>query len=208
MQKEREKMNKYRQLRKERNMSQATLAERLGVSQTAVSQWETNKNYPDINTIKELAEIYSVTTDYLLGVDSSRLKKDNEIVVYTRIPAGVEWANIEDRAGYEEIGVKMLQNGRTYVGYKVPNNDMAPVFLKDDILIIEARDNCQDGEYALVQTAGYDAEVKHVFHQGNGLLVQPVIPSKRGEFYSNTSKDKARILGVVRQVRRTFGEID
>ena len=62
-------MNKYRQLRKERNLSQANLAERLGVSQTAVSQWETDKNYPDINTIKQLADIYSVTTDYLLGVD-------------------------------------------------------------------------------------------------------------------------------------------
>ncbi|MFR2407461.1 MAG: helix-turn-helix domain-containing protein, partial [Eubacterium callanderi] len=108
-------MNKYRQLRKERNLSQANLAERLGVSQTAVSQWETDKNYPDINTIKQLADIYSVTTDYLLGVDSSRLKKDNEIVVYTRVPAGVEWANIEERAGYEELGVKMLENGKTYV---------------------------------------------------------------------------------------------
>lgn len=81
-------MNKYRQLRKERNMSQANLAKRLGVSQTAVSQWETNKNYPDINTIKELAEIFSVTTDYLLNVDSSKLKKDNEIIVYNRVPAG------------------------------------------------------------------------------------------------------------------------
>ena len=92
-------------------MSQANLAKRLGVSQTAVSQWETNKNYPDINTIKELAEIFSVTTDYLLNVDSSKLKKDNEIIVYNRVPAGVEWANIQDKHGYEEIGMKMLQSG-------------------------------------------------------------------------------------------------
>lgn len=201
-------MNKYRQLRKERNMSQATLAEKLGVSQTAVSQWETDKNYPDINTIKQLAEIYSVTTDYLLGVDSSRLKKENEVVVYTRVPAGVEWANIEERDGFEELGIKMLQNGRTYVGYKISDNDMAPVFMKDDVLIIEVRDNCQDGEYALVQVAGYDAEIKHVFYQENGTLIQPVIPDKRSSFYANTSKEKPRILGVVRQVRRSFGEID
>ncbi len=197
-------MNKYRQLRKERNLSQANLAERLGVSQTAVSQWETDKNYPDINTIKELAEIYSVTTDYLLGVDSSRLKKDNEIVVYTRVPAGIEWANISDRDGYEELGTKMLENGRTYVGYKVSGDDMAPVFMRGDVLIIEVRDNCEDGEYALVQVSGYDAEIKHVFMQPNGVLVQPVVPSKRGNFYANTSKEKARILGVVRQVRRNL----
>lgn len=55
------------------------------VSQTAVSQWETNKNHPDINTIKELMEIFSVTTDYLLNVDSSS-EKDNEIIVYNRVP--------------------------------------------------------------------------------------------------------------------------
>ncbi|MDO4288042.1 MAG: XRE family transcriptional regulator [Eubacterium sp.] len=197
-------MNKYRQLRKERNLSQANLAERLGVSQTAVSQWETDKNYPDINTIKELAEIYSVTTDYLLGVDSSRLKKDNEIVVYTRVPAGIEWANISDRDGYEELGTKMLENGKTYVGYKISNDDMAPVFMRGDILIIEVRDNCEDGDYALVQVSGYDAEIKHVFMQPNGVLVQPVVPNKRGNFYANTSKEKARILGVVRQVRRNL----
>lgn len=197
-------MNKYRQLRKERNLSQANLAERLGVSQTAVSQWETDKNYPDINTIKELAEIYSVTTDYLLGVDSSRLKKDNEIVVYTRVPAGIEWANISDRDGYEELGTKMLENGKTYVGYKISNDDMAPVFMRGDILIIEVRDNCEDGDFALVQVSGYDAEIKHVFMQPNGVLVQPVVPSKRGNFYANTSKEKARILGVVRQVRRNL----
>ena len=197
-------MNKYRQLRKERNLSQANLAERLGVSQTAVSQWETDKNYPDINTIKQLADIYSVTTDYLLGVDSSRLKKDNEIVVYTRVPAGVEWANIEERAGYEELGVKMLENGKTYVGFKVSDDEMAPVFLKDDVLIIEVRDNCEDSEIALVQVSGYDAEIKYVFMQPNGVLVQPLVPSKRGDFYANTSKEKARILGVVRQVRRSL----
>ena len=197
-------MNKYRQLRKERNLSQANLAERLGVSQTAVSQWETDKNHPDINTIKQLADIYSVTTDYLLGVDSSRLKKDNEIVVYTRVPAGVEWANIEERAGYEELGVKMLENGKTYVGFKVSDDEMAPVFLKDDVLIIEVRDNCEDGEIALVQVSGYDAEIKYVFMQPNGVLVQPLVPSKRGDFYANTSKEKARILGVVRQVRRSL----
>ena len=197
-------MNKYRQLRKERNLSQANLAERLGVSQTAVSQWETDKNYPDINTIKQLADIYSVTTDYLLGVDSSRLKKDNEIVVYTRVPAGVEWANIEERAGYEELGVKMLENGKTYVGFKVSDDEMAPVFLKDDVLIIEVRDNCEDGEIALVQVSGYDAEIKYVFMQPNGVLVQPLVPSKRGDFYANTSKEKDRILGVVRQVRRSL----
>lgn len=197
-------MNKYRQLRKERNMSQANLAKRLGVSQTAVSQWETNKNYPDINTIKELAEIFSVTTDYLLNVDSSKLKKDNEIIVYNRVPAGVEWANIQDKNGYEEIGSKMLQNGRTYVGLRVRDNDMEPVFLKDDILIIEVRDSCDNGDYALVQSHADDGVIRKVFFQNNGILVQPVSYKGEGDFYITNSRERVNIMGVVRQVRRNF----
>ena len=197
-------MNKYRQLRKERNMSQANLAKRLGVSQTAVSQWETNKNYPDINTIKELAEIFSVTTDYLLNVDSSKLKKDNEIIVYNRVPAGVEWANIQDKHGYEEIGMKMLQSGRSYVGLNVRDDDMSPIFMKGDTLIIEVRDNCENGDYALVQSHADDGMIRRVFYQNNGVLVQPVFYSGEGDFYITNSRERLNILGVVRQVRRNL----
>ncbi len=197
-------MNKYRQLRKERNMSQANLAKRLGVSQTAVSQWETNKNYPDINTIKELAEIFSVTTDYLLNVDSSKLKKDNEIIVYNRVPAGVEWANIQDKHGYEEIGMKMLQSGRSYVGLNVRDDDMSPIFMKGDTLIIEVRDNCENGDYALVQSHADDGMIRRVFYQNNGVLVQPVSYSGEGDFYITNSRERLNILGVVRQVRRNL----
>ena len=197
-------MNKYRQLRKERNMSQANLAKRLGVSQTAVSQWETNKNYPDINTIKELAEIFSVTTDYLLNVDSSKLKKDNEIIVYNRVPAGVEWANIQDKHGYEEIGMKMLQSGRSYVVLNVREDDMSPIFMKGDTLIIEVRDNCENGDYALVQSHADDGMIRRVFYQNNGVLVQPVSYSGEGDFYITNSRERLNILGVVRQVRRNL----
>ena len=197
-------MNKYRQLRKERNMSQANLAKRLGVSQTAVSQWETNKNYPDINTIKELAEIFSVTTDYLLNVDSSKLKKDNEIIVYNRVPAGVEWANIQDKHGYKEIGMKMLQSGRSYVGLNVRDDDMSPIFMKGDTLIIEVRDNCENGDYALVQSHADDGMIRRVFYQNNGVLVQPVSYSGEGDFYITNSRERLNILGVVRQVRRNL----
>lgn len=202
-------MNKYRQLRKERRMSQAKLAERLGVSQTAVSQWETNKNYPDISTIKELAEIFSVTTDYLLNVDTRKLKKENEIVVYNRVPAGVEWANIQDKYGYEEIGAKYLDTGKEFIGFRISDGRYEPVFLENDILIIEVKDNCNSGDLALVQSHVNDAEIKKVFYKNNGILAQPVsYQNGEGEFYVTNSRDRFHILGVVREVRRTFESDD
>ena len=200
-------MNKFRQLRKAKNISQSTLAERLGVSQTAVSQWETNKNYPDVNTIKELAEIYAVTTDYLLNVDSKRLKKDGEIVVYNSVPRGIEWANIQDKYGYEELGSKYTDTGKEFVGFRITSNDYNPIFLPNDILIIEVRNNCDSGDYALVQSHYNNAEVKRIFYKSNGILAQPVsYQDGEGEFFVTNSRDRLTILGVVREVRRTIKE--
>lgn len=203
-------MNKYRQLRKEKKMSQAVLAERLGVSQTAVSQWETNKNYPDIKTVKELAEIFAVSTDYLLNVDTSKVKRDNEIAVYNRVPAGVEWANIQDRYGFEEIGRKYTETGKDYVGFRISDNTYAPVFYENDILIIEVRDNCNNGDYALVQSRVNDAEIRQVFYKDNGILAQPVTTMQgiEGDFFVTNSRNRIRILGVVREVRRTLSNSD
>ena len=53
-------------LRKERGMKQEELAQRLDVSGQAVSKWENDQTCPDIGLLPRLAEVFGVTTDYLL----------------------------------------------------------------------------------------------------------------------------------------------
>jgi len=54
-------------LRKERNMTQMELADRLGISFQAVSNWERGQTMPDISKLSELSGIFGVTIDDLLG---------------------------------------------------------------------------------------------------------------------------------------------
>lgn len=58
-----------RELRKSRSLSQGDLAKALSVHQTAVSQWETGRTMPDIDTVTQVAKYFNVSTDYLLGRD-------------------------------------------------------------------------------------------------------------------------------------------
>lgn len=58
-------------LRKEKNMTQMELADRMGISFQAVSNWERGNSMPDISKLPELAEIFGVTLDELLGERSS-----------------------------------------------------------------------------------------------------------------------------------------
>lgn len=57
-------------LRKEENMTQMELADRMGISFQAVSNWERGNSMPDISKLPELAEIFGVTLDELLGEKS------------------------------------------------------------------------------------------------------------------------------------------
>ncbi len=54
-------------LRRSRNMTQQELAEHLGISFQAVSSWERGNAMPDIAKLPELARMFSVTVDWLIG---------------------------------------------------------------------------------------------------------------------------------------------
>ena len=55
-------------LRKEKGMTQLELAEKMGVTDKAVSKWERDLSFPDINSIPKLAEIFEVSVDELMQI--------------------------------------------------------------------------------------------------------------------------------------------
>ena len=64
-----------KRLRREKNITQEQLAEYLGITSRAVSQWECNRTSPDISQIPALCHIFDVTSDVLLEID---IEKHNE----------------------------------------------------------------------------------------------------------------------------------
>lgn len=59
--------SKIRDLRKEKRLSQTELGKLIHVSQQTVTAWENNKAEPTSSAVVQLAEVFNVTTDYLLG---------------------------------------------------------------------------------------------------------------------------------------------
>ncbi len=62
-------------LRREKYITQEQLAEYLGISSRAVSQWECDRTAPDISQLPALCDIFGVSSDLLLGID---IEKNNE----------------------------------------------------------------------------------------------------------------------------------
>ncbi len=58
---------RLKELRTDNDMLQSDLAEKLNLKSSAISKYEKGLTQPSIETIKKLAEIFSVTIDYLVG---------------------------------------------------------------------------------------------------------------------------------------------
>ncbi len=81
---------KIQKLRNQNNWTQEELAEKLYVSRTAVSKWESGKGYPNIDSLKEIANIFNITIDELLSSEeiigiaksenNTNIKKANNLI--------------------------------------------------------------------------------------------------------------------------------
>ena len=76
-------LKRLKTLRKKCDMSQDDLAKLLGLTQQAIGKWERGKSDPSNADIVRLANLFSVTTDYLLGNsdDSTHIVPFNETIL-------------------------------------------------------------------------------------------------------------------------------
>ena len=72
-----------KQLRNEKEMTQDQLAEKLHVTRQAVSNWETGKTQPDIETLSALAECFGITVEELIYGKSTQPNNPKVIIEKT-----------------------------------------------------------------------------------------------------------------------------
>ncbi len=76
-------------LRKEKNMTQQELADKLNVTDRAISNWERGRRLPDISLLKELSNLFGVTIDEIIcgrrirKEEKDKLLEQNIIQIYT-----------------------------------------------------------------------------------------------------------------------------
>ncbi len=63
--------DKIKHLRETKGLTQAELAKQLGITRSGVNAWEMGISVPSTQYIVELAYIFKVSTDYILGVDTT-----------------------------------------------------------------------------------------------------------------------------------------
>ena len=66
---------KIKELRLDAGLKQSDIAKILNVSKTTICQWETSRQEPSLEDVVSIAEIFNVSTDFLLGQEEEGNKK-------------------------------------------------------------------------------------------------------------------------------------
>lgn len=72
-------MERLKELRKSKKLTLKELGKMVGASESTISLYESGKRQPDYSTLQRFADVFEVTTDYLLGREDAPSKADEEL---------------------------------------------------------------------------------------------------------------------------------
>lgn len=196
-----------RALRQGASLTQKDLAEKLYKSESTVRMWELGKSEPDNDTLLNLATIFNVSVDDILGTDriapsTSFRRRVARLPVLGNVAAGVPIDAITDVDDFEEIDLDQYPTGE-YVALRIKGHSMEPRLLEGDVVIVRIQNTIETGETAIVMVNGDEATCKKIKKTPDGITLISTNPTYEPMFYTNKEIETlpVRIFGRVVEYR-------
>lgn len=189
---------KIRELRTKSTMMQRDLADEVGCSTSTIGMYEQNRREPDSDTLRRIANIFGVSTDYLLGNDTP--VPDNILPLKTKlIPLLGDIACGEPIFADEQHGsfVETSDNIEADFCLRAKGDSMIGARILDgDIVYIREQPEVANGEIAAV-IIDDEATLKRVYYypENKKLVLTPENPAYEPRVYVGSELSQVRILG-------------
>lgn len=196
--------------RKDAGLTQKQVADKLGITYQAISNYERGKNRIEISVLTELCSIYGLSvTKVLQDEDLSSASTveplgeyhpTHRIPILGRVAAGVPMYAEENIEGYT---YSELNGGAEYFALRVKGDSMTAARIADgDLIICRAQDIVENGQIAVVLVNDQEATVKIYRREGDlvTLLPQSYNPAHKPQIY-DLRKTRIKILGLVVEVK-------
>ena len=111
---------RIKELRKQKGWTQNQLAEKLYLSDKAISKWEVGEANPDISLLPQIASLFDVTIDYLLTgkIEGERISLD-DMDQLKRLSYLIKKDDVENFVKYGYATFPNLKNGKTIFKSKI-----------------------------------------------------------------------------------------
>lgn len=208
--------NRIKELRKQHDLTLAEVAKKIGVSESTMQRYESEKiSKIKYETMEALANIFAVSPAYLMGWDDTNkiitkietaMKgiKVSKVPILSNVPCGspeVVYENI-DPENYIEID-STLADTKEYYGLMAKGDSMLPKIEEGDMLIVHFQRDVESGQVAIVRVNGEEATCKRVKKYRDGIELIGINPTFEPRFFTNEEiKSKpVEIIGRVIEVR-------
>lgn len=196
-------------LLKMHNMTQAELAERMGVSTATTSNWCKGIKLPRMDKVEKMCSIFDCLRSDLME-DKGYLQGKKEakgiiINVLGRVAAGIPIDAIEEVIDTEEITEEMAKTGE-FFGLKIKGNSMEPRIYENDVVIVRLQNDAESGDVVIATINGDEATCKRLRKYRDGIELISNNPSYEPMFFSNEEilSKPVRIIGKVVELRGKF----
>ena len=185
--------------RKGAGLTQADVAEALGIKRQTYSAYERGVSIPDANTVMTLSRLFGVSAGELVAGEAST--NTIKVPVCGNVAAGIPIDAIEDVEEYVDVDAS-LARGAILIGLKVKGRSMEPRFSSGDTVIVRCQNSVDNGDIAIV-LVGEEATMKKIVRYTDGIRLMPTNPAYEPTYFTNEEirTIPVTILGKVIELR-------
>lgn len=200
-------MNRLSKIRKLRGLSQLQVANDLAITPATYSRYESGDRNPPNEMLIKLADYFSVSADYLLGIDDAPHHETTFRWVPLRdgLPAGPLSETDDYVIGYVEVPENRYSE-MPLEAVKVKGDSMAPRIMDGDIVIFRPQAYAETGDIVVVRINCNEYTLKKFKKMDNGIMLIPANPKYDPMFYTSDQVGAlpVEIIGVVVELRSQF----
>jgi transcriptional regulator with XRE-family HTH domain len=159
--------HRFREARKKKKLTQAAVAERLHVSQSAVAQWETGHSYPSegmARRIKQLLGVDYQAADRSLAVFAERPSRSRLPIIGIALPGDDERVLVDDVPHGEILAPPQLERIPGAKAVYVRGHTMEPRYFAGEVVYLDPnrRPNRGDFVFLTIHEPGFTGKVGYV----------------------------------------------
>ncbi|MHC1696412.1 MAG: LexA family protein [Eubacteriales bacterium] len=198
-----------KKLREKKGLSQEEFGKIAGVTDKAVSNWETGLREPKMGSIQKIADYFGITKSEIIEgkppidletIGARQYNPRNCIPILGDIAAGMPIFAEENIVGYTYTE---LNGHYSYFALRVRGDSMNAASIMDGSeLIVREQDNVENGEIAVIMIDCEQYTVKRFYRQGDfvTLMPQSYNPDHKPQTYDLRTTD-IQVIGLVMEVK-------
>ena len=201
---------KLKKARQKANLSQAELADKLGLNLRTYGSYERGERDVSTALLRQICLTLNVSSDDLINTDkpNAEILSTGEniymIPMFNSVSAGFGAYACSDVVDYIPLHITNPVDVPEMLCIKVTGDSMYPKIEDGDIIVVRKQDSVDSGSIAVVLVDGEEGFVKRIVYDADTIELQSINPEYAPKVFKGPDVLRVRVVGLVKQIIKTL----